>query len=207
MDKYKTAPYLAMGDSYTIGEGVSPAERWPGQLAAAVRASGFPLGDPVYVAQTGWTAADLQAAITDRDLSPPFSLVTLQIGVNDQYQGLSLDEFKRTAQDLLIQAIELAGGRQASVLAVSIPDWSVTPFAKGRPRMRLQQEIAAYNLVYRSQAQELEIGHVDITPLSQEAGQDPALLTEDMLHPSGLMYRKWVKRVLPYALTALAPSG
>jgi lysophospholipase L1-like esterase len=162
--------------------------------------------DPTYVAQTGWTAANLQAAVNAQSFFDPFSLVTLQIGVNDQYQGLPLAEYETTLDQLLIQAIQLVGGSPDRVIAVSIPDWSVTPFAKGRPQARLRREIDSFNHVFSARATEVSVCLVDITPLSRQARHAAALLAVDGLHPSGRLYRKWADLVLPQALAALSPG-
>ncbi len=196
--------YLALGDSYTIGEGAAPADRWPVQLAARLRAGGFDMHDPLIIARTGWTTADLLSEPALKSVSGPFDLVSLQIGVNDQYQSVPLARFQAQLNQLLAQARMFAGGRPERVIVVSIPDWSVTPFAEGRPLPRLRREIEAFNQAAASQAKALSAGFVNITPLSRQVGSDASLLAADGLHPSGIMYAQWVELVLPVAQIALA---
>ena len=139
--------YLALGDSYTIGEGVADSERWPVQLARALRADGLGVDDPQIIATTGWTTDELQAAIDRAAPTPGFDLVTLLIGVNNQYRGRPLDEYLRQFQGLLEHAIALAGGRARRVVVLSIPDWGVTPFAvaSGRDVAQIAAQIDAFN--------------------------------------------------------------
>ncbi len=192
------ARHLALGDSYTVGEAVDPAERWPAQLAARLRIEGLRVADPVVVAATGWTTSDLLAAI---DAAPPrgtFGLVTLLIGVNDQYRGLPCDTAYRARLDALLRrAVSFARGEPARVLVLSIPDWGVTPFAAGRNRAAVAAAIDAFNTVNRAAAEAAGAGWLDVTPASREAASDPALLAPDGLHPSAAMYARWVDLLLP----------
>ena len=133
--------YLALGDSYTIGEGVEDCARWPAQLARALRADGMAITDPQVIAQTGWTTDELDAAIDAAQLLPGYDLASLLIGVNNQYRGRSVEEYREQFSGLLERAIALAGHQHSRVFVLSIPDWSVTPFAQGRDRARIAQEI------------------------------------------------------------------
>lgn len=192
--------FLALGDSYTIGEAVEPAERWPVRLAARLRDRGIPVADPEIIARTGWTTAELAAALETAALQPPYRLVTLLIGVNDQYRGLPPDDaYRRRFQALLDRAITLAGDDPARVLVLSIPDWGVTPYAAGRDRLRVAAEIDAFNAINEAAARAAGAAWLDVTPISREATGDPALLAPDGLHPSGAMYERWVERARPIA--------
>lgn len=195
--------FLALGDSYTIGEGVDPAERWPEQLAAMLRARRITIGDPEIIATTGWTTDELAAGIERAAPRGPYELVSLLIGVNNQYRGGPLEEYRQQFEELLGQAISLAGGEPGRVLVLSIPDWGVTPFAAGRDRERIAREIEAFNTANRGIADRHRARYVDVTDVSKLAAGDVALIAEDGLHPSGLMYRAWAELALPAALAAL----
>jgi len=187
--------YLALGDSYTIGEGVDAAGRWPLQLAAALRGEGIELRDPRIIATTGWTTDELASAIDAAEPLGQWDLVSLLIGVNDQYRGRGAEDFAARYAPLLRRAIALAGDRAAHVLALSIPDWGVTPFAKaaGRDRAAVAAQIDAFNAVARAECARQGVAFLDITGLTREAGMDPAMLADDGLHPSAAMYRAWVE--------------
>lgn len=197
--------YLALGDSYTIGEDVAEDERFPAQLVGRLRADGWPtLESPEIVATTGWTTAELQGALAAAPPRGRFDLVTLLIGVNNQYRGLPLEQYRREFEALLDAAIVYAGERREGVIVVSIPDWGVTPFAQGRDRARIASEIDSYNRANRDAAVRERVNYVDITPISRRAADDPGLIASDGLHPSGAMYRLWVELLLPKALAALS---
>ena len=197
--------FLALGDSYTIGEAVPPEARWPVLLADALRARGFPFAAPTIIAQTGWTTDELSAAIDRADPQGPYDLVTLLIGVNNQYRGGSVEEYRTEFRALLHRAIGFAGGTAGRVVVVSIPDWSVTPFAADdlRSRAQIGAEIGAFNAVASEEAQRASVPFVDITPYSRTAEAAPSLVAGDGLHPSGAMYAGWAERVLPVSLDAL----
>lgn len=195
--------FLALGDSYTIGERVAPAQRWPVQLAQRLREQGLDLDAPTIVATTGWTTAQLSAAIAAADLDDAYDLVSLQIGVNNQYQGRSPAEYRQEFVSLLARASALAGDDPARVIVLSIPDWGVMPFAAGRDRAAIRAEIDAFNAINRQAAQAAGVRYVDVTPISRQAAADDALLAPDGLHPSGQMYAAWVDLVYPVALAAL----
>jgi lysophospholipase L1-like esterase len=191
--------FLALGDSYSIGEGVAERDRWPTQLAAALRRVGDSIDDPRYIARTGWTTDELWNAIDEEEssLSPPYRLVTLQIGVNDQYRGRAVSEFAPWFTRLLERAIGLAGGDAAHVLVLSIPDWGRTPFARaqGRDAALVSSELDAYNAATSDICAAHGVAWVDITALTRtpEGGND---VVDDGLHPSPAMYGAWVERIL-----------
>ena len=194
--------YLALGDSYTIGASVAPAERWPVQLAAQLRANGLIVAEPLIIARTGWTTDELMAGIERQQPQGPFDLVSLLIGVNDQYRGRSGDAYRQQLRQLLHTAITYAGGHAAHVIVLSIPDWSVTPFAAGQQRAAIAAAIDHFNAINRQETAQAGVHYVDVTPVSRQALQDASLLADDGLHPSGKMYTQWVELVLPIALAA-----
>lgn len=189
-------PYLALGDSYTIGEGVEPAGRWPMQLAAALRDIGVDVDDPTIIATTGWTTDELEAGIDADAPQGPFELVSLLIGVNDQYRGRSVDEYRPRFTALLQRALAFAADRAPRVLVLSIPDWGVTPYAvaSGRDRLQIGQELDAYNAAAAAICAEHDVAFVDITDLSRQLGGESVMLAEDGLHPSAAMYTLWHQR-------------
>ena len=201
--KSTSLSFLALGDSYTIGESVSENERWPVQLAVTLRNNGVPLSDPVIIARTGWTTDELDNAIDERKPSGLFDLVSLLIGVNNQYRGRSNEEYRKEFTALLQRAIGFAGGRPSRVLVISIPDWGVMPFAEGCDRNRIAKEIDAFNGVNWEESVRAGVQYVDITPISREVGRYPELMGDDGLHPSGVQYKYWVELIEPKARKAL----
>jgi lysophospholipase L1-like esterase len=191
--------FLALGDSYSIGEGVAARERWPSQLALALRHVGDDIGDPHYIARTGWTTDELSAAIDaeEASLSPPYRLVTLQIGVNDQYRGRPVSEFLPGFTRLLERAIAFTGGEAAHVLVLSIPDWGRTPFARaqGRDAALVSSELDAYNAASAKACASHGVAFVDITSFTRQPGGGEDVV-DDGLHPSPQMYSLWVERIL-----------
>lgn len=195
--------YLALGDSYTIGEGVSKAQCWPFQLVTALLEHGWHVAETRILARTGWTTGELSTAIQQADLQPGYDLVSLGIGVNNQYRGLSSNMYRLEFAQLLQQAIFLAGGDPRRVFVISIPDWSVTPFATGRDRKKIAAEIALFNGINQQETAKQGAGYFDITAISRNAELETDLLTSDQLHPSGKVYAAWVKLLLPFALQIL----
>lgn len=195
--------FLALGDSYTIGEGVSPHERWPVQLVALLAEQGVRCAEPEIIAQTGWTTDELASAIVRAAPQAPFDLVSLLIGVNNQYRGRSRDEYRAQFDELLRLAITFAGERPERVLTLSIPDWGVTPFAAERAAVGVSADIDAFNAINREISHALSVHSIDITPISR-AMTDAAMFASDGLHPSGAMYACWAELALPAALRALA---
>jgi lysophospholipase L1-like esterase len=194
--------YLALGDSYTIGESVPIYESFPYQLVQLLRAKGLPVQAPEIVARTGWTTDELDAGIEKTRLLPSYDFVTLLIGVNNQYRGRTTENYAPEFEALLEKAIRFAGGRKERVVVLSIPDWSHTPYAEGRDRTKISGEIDAYNTVNRRIAMKHGIHYVDITPGSREATQDRSLVASDGLHPSGKEYGRWAAPVAAYFLSA-----
>lgn len=197
--------YLALGDSYTIGEAVAVEGRWPHQLAAALRAQGVDLADPQTVAITGWTTDELDAGIDAAAPQGPFDFVSLLIGVNNQYRGRPLDEYRQQFEALLQHAIGYAGGDAGRVLVLSFPDWSATPFGagSGRDLARIEIETDEFNAAAEVISTQQGVAFVDITDISRAHGADPAMIAEDGLHPSARMYALWAERALPVAARLL----
>jgi lysophospholipase L1-like esterase len=212
--------YLALGDSYTTGTGVNAQESWPVQLAAALRRNGIPMAEPLIIARNGWTTSDLAAVI--QEVNPqansqtgsaaPFDLVSLLIGVNNQYQGLALAAYRPAFADLLAHSIRLAGNDPRRVVVLSIPDWGVTPFADGRDQAVITQEIDAFNAANRAETRAAGAQYVDITPLTRELGLNRfganlAMFAPDGLHPSAIQYAQWVEQVLDVVQPLLKEPG
>ena len=197
--------FLALGDSYTIGEGVADDGRWPNQLARALRAESVALADPDIIARTGWTTDELAGAMDEYPFHPPYELVTLLIGVNNQYRGGDLDDYRSGFHALLQRAIALAGHRPDHVVVISIPDWGVTPFAQlnGRDSASIAREIDLYNAANVEIVAQLQVRYADVTPASRTRGGDADMLAGDGLHPSAAMYSRWLEAIAPQARSAL----
>jgi len=198
--------YLALGDSYTIGEAVDEAGRWPMQLARLLRMEGVLVGDPRIIATTGWTTDELDAAITAAEPLGQHDFVTLLIGVNNQYRGRDVEEYRTQFAALLWRAIGFAGGRPDRVLVLSIPDWGVTPFGaqSGRDIEQIARELDAYNTAARTVCAQRDVAFVDITPVSRARGSEATMVAEDGLHPSAAMYTEWTRLAFPVAHHLLA---
>lgn len=190
--------YLALGDSYTIGEGVVEQERWPVQLAARLREQGIAIDSPRIIAQTGWTTDELAAAIDAAEPLGEWDFVTLLIGVNDQYRGYDVETYRAKFSILLNRTIALAKGSSDRVCVLSIPDWGVTPFGQtsGRDTIKIAHELDAYNATSKAICAARGVTWIDITGLTRAFGTLPAMLAEDGLHPSAAMYGLWVQRLL-----------
>jgi lysophospholipase L1-like esterase len=201
--------FLALGDSYTIGEGVAPAGRWPVQLAALLGREGQPVATPRIIATTGWTTDELDAGIDAEHARTPIdgdhALVSLLIGVNNQYRGRPLDEFRDQFAALLRRAAGYAGDDARRVLVLAIPDWGVTPFAfaQSRDAALVAAQIDAFNAVCHDEAASAGAHWIDIAPVSRARGGEAEMLVEDGLHPSAAMYAQWAALALPAARQAL----
>lgn len=193
--------FLVLGDSYTIGESVASNQRWPVQLARALRADEIKVAKPRIIARTGWTTDELADAVEDAGLKREFNLVSLMVGVNDQYRGRSVEDYRDEFEQLLKHAIRLAGGVASRVVVVSIPDWGVTPFARKDERgaAQISEEIDAFNDVNRNLAESHGARYVNVTDISREVADDILLVANDGLHPSPQQYRRWTQRILPVA--------
>ena len=200
--------HLALGDSYTIGEGVADAGRWPVQLVQALRADGLAITDPQVIAQTGWTTDELDAAIDAANLLPEYDLASLLIGVNNQYRGRSVEEYREQFGGLLERAIGFTQGRRERVLVLSIPDWGVTAFGQqdARGMAGIAAEIDTFNAAAQDICRQRGVAFVDITGVSRTLGEQAAMQAADGLHPSALMYAEWTRLALPYARAMVATA-
>ena len=190
MPNFPLPTFLALGDSYTIGEGVAPEERWPTQLAQMQH-----IAPPEYLARTGWTTVDLLKAIAIANFAENYDWVSVQIGVNDQYDGLGIPAYRKG----LARILDFARSKVAAphqVIVLSIPDYSVTPFAQSLEPVRIAQGIALFNTVALEIVRKKRATYCDITSLSQQVSGDPTLLVDDGLHPSGKMYQVWVEKLM-----------
>jgi lysophospholipase L1-like esterase len=200
-DTVKT--YLALGDSYTIGQSVPEADRYPVQTVDLLKTGGINFSNAEIIATTGWTTQNLWDAIKDKPLSPSYSMVSLLIGVNNQYQGRSLDEYRQQFTMLLQRSIQLAGNNASHVFVLSIPDYSVTPFASNLDRAKIAAEIDAFNDANRQIATQFYVHYLNITEESRKAAADLSLVAGDGLHYSGKEYRVWSGMLAPLMKQAL----
>jgi lysophospholipase L1-like esterase len=186
---------LSIGDSYTIGESVSANESFPNQAVQLLRKAGADFEAAEIVAKTGWTTDELQQAINEYQFRPGYDFVTLLIGVNNQYRGRAVENYKIEFEKLLRQAIAFANGKNDHVIVLSIPDWGVTPFAKDRDRSTIAKEIDEYNEANKKISLEYHVNYLEITAGTREAVKDLSLLAADGLHPSAKEYHRWAERV------------
>lgn len=196
MAQERVIQYLALGDSYTIGEAVDEGERWPVILVKELTSKGLVVPPPKIIATTGWTTDELLLALKQTDdLLPNYDMVSLLIGVNNQYRGYALDQYEQEFEELLKEAIRLAAGDSSMVFVLSIPDYGVTPFAKekGLNAETIASELETYNNTARQICQRYAVLFFDITENSLKAKSDTSYLAEDLLHPSGRMYKEWVE--------------
>lgn len=196
--------FLALGDSYTIGESVAELQRWPVQLINALKSRGYTSQNPKIIAVTGWRADDLQNGLDNSSLTQDYNLVSLLIGVNNQFQGKPLSEYQGQFEVLLDRAIRYAGGDKSKVFVVSIPDYGYTPFGMEN-QSEISGQIDAFNAVNKSIAEKKAVTYIDITDISRRGLKDRSLVADDGLHPSGKMYALWVERILENLLATKTP--
>ena len=187
--------YLALGDSYTIGEQVPFAQNFPNQTIQLLKKAGSAFYDAEIIAKTGWTTDELDAAIDAANISKPYDVVSLLIGVNNQYRGMPVKNFKIEFEHLLQRAIQFANNKPKHVFVLSIPDWGVTPFADGRDSRKIATEIDAYNTVCEASAKQFQANFINITVSQREDGNNKEFLATDGLHPSGKEYKKWAAKL------------
>ena len=197
--------YLALGDSYTIGEAITTYGAFPYQLATALQNDTITVQTPKIIARTGWTTEELINAIKIETLNPPYDFVTLLIGVNNEYRGDDINTYRTEFKQLLQTAISKAGNKPNHVFVLSIPDWGVTPFAKKATKSpaKIAQEIDDYNAINKQETLNANANYLDITPISREAISNPGLLAEDGLHPSVAMYSRWIEKLAPMVMAKL----
>ncbi|HEY8689653.1 MAG TPA: SGNH/GDSL hydrolase family protein, partial [Chitinophagaceae bacterium] len=180
---------------YTIGQSVTEPERFPKQTVSLLRSQGIKINDPKIIATTGWTTKNLIDALNADPPQNNYDVVTLLIGVNNQYQGRSIDEYKTEFTILLNRAIQYAGSKSTHVFVLSIPDYSVTPFAQSSDTAKIAREIDQFNVENKKITIQLGVNYLDITQISRE--NDPALIAGDGLHPSGKQYKRWADLLAP----------
>ena len=198
--------YLALGDSYTIGESVEPEMRWPVQLVDSLRDREVNVNYPVIIAKTGWTTQDLLGAMDQKLDQEKFDLVSVLIGVNNQYQGKSIEAYEADLHEIFQQAIEHSRTGKDGVFVVSIPDYGATPY--GEPMAEeIGREIAEFNSVFEKVAREYELDFYNITPISEKGLEEENLVASDELHPSGDMYSLWVEEFVDEVLAKVAAGS
>jgi len=194
--------YLALGDSYTIGEGVPENERWPNRLADKLRENGYQV-DVTIIAHAGWTTYQLADGIRAANPQGTYDLVSLMIGVNNQGLGRKIENYRSQFQALLDQAIVFVGGEADRVIVLSLPDWSITPFADGWDIAKVSAEVNEYNAINRAASEQAGAHYIDLNPVFQQAATDPSLLGPDGFHPTGKMYSLWTELIFPEVLDSL----
>lgn len=199
--------FLALGDSYTIGQGVAPSEGWPVQLVGLLREKGLTVNDPAIIAGSGWTTSNLLRGIERENPTGPFDLVSVLIGVNDQVRRFDPDKYRGDFVTTLERAIALADNKPSRVVVLSVPDWSVAPIARTQEPEKIRATLETFNGIARAEAEKRGLAYVDITPSSRQAAQDRGLLSKDQLHPSGRMYTEWARLALPAVCQALASEA
>lgn len=190
--------YLALGDSYTIGEGVNESERYPNQIVRLLQEKGITFSAPRIIAKTGWTTDELAKGIDEASIDgQTYDLVTLLIGVNNQYRRRNTDNYANEFSSLLQQAITFAEGNPKHVVVISIPDWGVTPFGltSGRDLVANAQAIDSFNAVKKSISESMGVFYIDITEDYRSIGSQEEMVVEDLLHPSGLVYNRWAIKI------------
>jgi lysophospholipase L1-like esterase len=195
--------FLALGDSYTIGESVPEPDRWPNQLAKLLEENGA-RAEVTIIARTGWTVKELWEGIQANPPEGTYDLVSLLIGVNDQYRGYPSDGYREDFRFMLGRAVEYAGGNPQRVVVLSIPDWGFAPFAADRDTEPISLQIDEFNAINLEETQKAGAHYVDVTSISREAVNDPSIIAVDGLHPSGKMYTMWAEKTLPVALKILS---
>ncbi|MEK9741147.1 MAG: SGNH/GDSL hydrolase family protein [Flavobacteriaceae bacterium] len=190
--------YLALGDSYTIGESVNENDRWPVQLSKKLNSIGIAFSAPEIIAKTGWTTDELKTGIDNQILNYPYDWVSLMIGVNNQYRNRPIENFKEEFETLIDLALSFNGNNKKRLFVLSIPDWGKMPFAKNRNQEQISREIDDFNQVIYEICALKEVLFIDITPLSRRVENHPEWIGSDGLHPSGLQYTEWVNEILTH---------
>ena len=197
------AKYLALGDSYTIGQSVREADRFPSQTVQLLRAQNISIRDAVYIATTGWTTKDLLTALNSQQPEKIFDIVSLLIGVNDQFEQSGTTGYGERFSALLNIAVDLAGGRKSRVFVLSIPDYSVTPFVPEKEKALVSMQIEQFNAINKEITLQNNITYIDITPSTRQAATDASLIANDGLHPSAKEYAVWANILAPLIKKAL----
>lgn len=199
----RTYTYLALGDSYTIGEGVLLQKSFPYQVVAGLRKKGFAFSAPEIIAKTGWTTNELTTAMEAHTFLPKYDLVTVLVGVNNQYRGQTVEAYKLELETLLKKALAFADGKKERVIIISIPDYSITPFGQKMDAATIKHEIDLFNSINKALSLQYKTHYLDITEASRQAKDDSALLADDALHPSEREYKKWAVEIVQYAVAQI----
>jgi lysophospholipase L1-like esterase len=197
--------YLALGDSYTIGTAIDQENSYPNQLADTLISKGIEIETPQIIATNGWTTTDLKEGIQEAQPDSNFDMVSLLIGVNNQYQGKDIGLYRTEFRELLEKAISFAGGNADHVFVISIPNYGVTPFASSRNPEKIRTELQNYDRIAKEISSEYDIPFINITPISELAADDLSLLATDELHPSAKMYSMWIGEMLPNVNKIIEP--
>lgn len=196
-DDSTSISWLALGDSYTIGQGVNTAERFPAQTLELLKLRSIKTAQLTYVATTGWTSAQLDKSISQQNLVY-YDFVTVLIGVNDQFQGIDTSTYSKNFKSILNRAIQSTRGESQHVLVLSIPDYSLTPEGKKLDTTKIKREIDLFNTLNKRVAKDFKCQYLDITVLGREAKSNPAWVAKDGLHPSAVAYKNWANRIFPF---------
>ena len=192
-----TSKFLALGDSYTIGQSVEVNQRWPVQFLKELKSSVNAIDTLQIIARTGWRVDELKEAMNSSNLEPPYGLVSLLIGVNNQYQGQSANDFRPEFIEILEKSLKLVNNRKERFFVISIPDWGASPFGSGFDRAKVSKEIDEFNSVLKEESEKRGVRYFNITDISRRALTDRTLIASDGLHPSGKMYKLWVDKMIP----------
>ena len=192
-----TSKFLALGDSYTIGQSVEVNERWPVQFLKELKATTNVIDTLQIIAQTGWRVDQLKEAMNSSDLEPPYGIVSLLIGVNNQFQGQNANDFRPEFIEILEKSLKLVENRTERLFVISIPDWGASPYGFGFDRAKVSKEINEFNSVVKEESEKRGLRYFDITTISRKALIDRTLIASDGLHPSGKMYKLWVDKMIP----------
>ena len=196
-DDSTSISWLALGDSYTIGQGVNTAERFPAQTLELLKLRSIKTAQLTYVATTGWTSSDLDKSMSQQNLAY-YDFVTVLIGVNDQFQGIDTSTYSKNFKSILNRAIQSTRGESQHVLVLSIPDYSLTPEGKKLDTTKIKREIDLFNTLNKRVAKDFKCQYLDITVLGREAKSNPAWVAKDGLHPSAIAYKNWANRIFPF---------
>ncbi len=189
--------FLSLGDSYTIGESVLASDRWSVQLAGMLRNQGLDVADPDIIARTGWTTAELQDVVSSSGNQKKYTLVSLMIGVNNQYRGQSQDRYRTEFKSLLQTAVNFANGKADHVFVLSTPDWGSSPYASSQNKTQIGEQIDQFNAIAKEECQKANIAFIDITPATRAAAGDDSQFASDGLHYSGKQMQKWAEQAIP----------
>ena len=192
-----TYTYLALGDSYTIGESLPLHKGFPYQTVCLLRKAGYQVAAPEIIAKTGWTTDELEKNMKGFEFLPKYDFVTLLIGVNNQYRGRDIIEYKEQFESLLKKSIAFTGGKPEHVVVLSIPDYGVTPYAENKNPEKIAKEVDEYNTLNKAISIQYKVHYLDITASTRKVKETPGLVAGDGLHPSEKEYAKWAKKLVP----------